>query len=146
MAITRWNPMRELMSMHDQLGRLFEGYGTPPSDHETEYGTWAPAVDLKEEDKRYVIQADMPGVKKEDIEINLENNVLSIRGERKFEGEVKKETYHRIERAYGKFVRSFTLPARVAADRISATQKNGTLEIIVPKAEESLPKKIEITN
>lgn len=146
MAITRWNPMRELMSMHDQLGRFFEDYWTRPSDYEKEYGTWAPAVDLREEDKRYVIQADMPGVKKEDIEINLENNVLTIRGERRFEGEVKKETYHRIERAYGKFVRSFTLPARVAAEKISATHKDGILEIVVPKAEESLPKKIEIKN
>ncbi len=144
MAITRWNPMRELMGVHDQLSRFFDDYWTRPGERETDYGTWAPAVDLREEDKRYVIEADMPGVKKEDIEINLENNVLSIRGERKFEGEVNKDTYHRIERAYGKFVRSFTLPARVAADRITATHKDGILEVVVPKAEESLPKKIEV--
>lgn len=144
MSLVRWSPYRELMTMHEQINRLFdEAFGRGASG-EVEYGAWAPAVDLREEDKQYVIEADLPGVKKDDIEIQLENNVLTIRGERRFEKETQKNNYHRIERAYGRFLRSFTLPSRVEASKISATHKDGILEIIVPKAEESLPKKIEV--
>ncbi|MGC8723481.1 MAG: Hsp20/alpha crystallin family protein [Acidobacteriota bacterium] len=144
MAISRWNPMRELLTMHDQLNRLFdENFGKTQSA-ELEYGAWSPAVDLREEEGQYVIEADMPGMKREDIEVHLENNLLTIRGERKFEAESQKETYHRIERAYGRFTRSFTLPSRVEADKISATYKDGILQLIVPKAEESKPKRIAI--
>jgi HSP20 family protein len=130
--------------MHEQLNRLFDDYlgGRPAS--EGERGAWVPAVDLREEQHRYVLQADLPGVKREDLEINLENNILTIRGERRFEGEVKKDNYHRIERAYGRFLRTFTLPARVDAAKITASHKEGILEVVIPKAEESLPKKIEI--
>jgi HSP20 family protein len=136
--------MRDLLTMHDQLNRLFdESYGRSQSA-ELEYGTWSPAVDLREEEGQYVIEADMPGMKREDIEIHVENNVLSIRGERKFEAESQKETYHRIERAYGRFTRSFTLPSRVEAEKISATYRDGILQLVVPKAEESKPKRISI--
>ncbi len=144
MAIKRWSPYRELMTMQNQLSKLWgDAWGDRTQD-ETEYGAWAPAVDLREEEERYVIDADLPGVKKEDIDINLENNVLTIMGERRFENESKKESYHCIERSYGKFIRSFTLPVRVSADKITATHKEGILEVVIPKAEESLPKKIKI--
>lgn len=144
MAISRWSPMRELMSVHDQLNRFFDESVSRQGAGEFEYGNWAPAVDLREEENHYLLQADMPGMKKDEIEVNVENNVLTIRGERRFEAEVKKETYHRIERAYGKFTRSFTLPSRVQADAIKATYKDGILEVLIPKAEESKPKKISI--
>ncbi len=143
MTLMRFSPMRELMSMHDQLNRLFDE-SVARGSAEVDYGTWSPAVDLREEEDRFILQADMPGMKKEDIEINVENSVLTIRGERRFEQEVKKETYHRIERAYGKFTRSFTLPSRVKAEAISANYKDGTLEVVIPKAEESKPKRISI--
>jgi HSP20 family protein len=144
MTQMRWTPYRELMTMHDQLNRLFDENYSRGSSGDVEYGAWAPAVDLREEDKRFVIEVDLPGVKKEDIQIQLENNLLTIRGERRFESETKKEHYHRIERAYGKFLRSFTLPTRVEAGKINATQRDGILEVVIPKAEESLPKKIEV--
>jgi HSP20 family protein len=143
MTITRWSPMRELMGMHDHLNRYFdEAFGSRQG--ELDYGTWTPAVDLREEENHFVLHADMPGMKKEDIEVGVENNVLTIRGERKFESEINKETYHRIERAYGKFVRSFTLPSLVKTDAISASYKDGILEVVIPKAEESKPKRIAI--
>lgn len=143
MSITRWNPMRELMNVHEQLNRVFDE-DLRKNYQDLEYGNWAPAVDLREEENQFVIQADMPGMKKEDIEINVESNLLTIRGERRFESEVKKENYHRIERAYGKFARSFTLPTRVVTDGIAATYKDGILEVAIPKAEESKPKKITV--
>jgi HSP20 family protein len=145
MPITRWNPMRELMNVHEQLNKVFEE-DLRRNSPDLEYGNWAPAVDLREEDSQFVIQADMPGMKKEDIDVNVENNVLTVRGERRFEAEVKKENYHRIERAYGKFARSFTLPARVVTDGIAANYKDGILEVVIPKAEESKPKKIVVND
>jgi HSP20 family protein len=144
MTLMRFSPMRELMSMHDQLNRLFDENLARTGTSEVDYGTWAPAVDLREEADSFILQADLPGVKKDDIEINVENSVLTIRGERRFEQEVKKETYHRIERAYGKFTRAFTLPSRVKAEGITANYKDGTLEVVIPKAEESKPKRISI--
>ena len=134
--------MSELVRMHDQLNRLFEE--SAERSGELQYGNWSPAVDLREEDGQYILHADMPGMNKNDIDIHVENGVLSISGERRFEAEAKKDTYHRIERAYGKFVRSFSLPARVKADAISAVYKDGVLEVAIPKAEESKPKKIAI--
>jgi HSP20 family protein len=135
--------MRELVTLNDRLNRFFEdamGQGTP----NLEYGQWAPPVDLKEEESQFVLKADMPGMNREDIDIQVENNVLTISGERRFESEERKEDYHRIERAYGKFVRSFTLSTRVKADAITASYKDGILSVCIPKAEESKPKKIAI--
>lgn len=131
------------MGMHDHLNRYFdEAFGGRQG--ELDYATWTPAVDLREEADHFVLHADMPGMKKEDIEVGVENNVLTIRGERKFEAEVNRETYHRIERAYGKFVRSFTLPSLVKTDAITASYKDGILEVTIPKAEESKPKRITV--
>ena len=142
-TITRYSPVRELMTMNDRLNRIFdEAFGG--QNGALEHGQWAPAVDLREEENEFILQADMPGMKKEDIDINVENSVLTIQGERRFEAEDRRESYHRVERAYGRFVRSFTLPTRVKADAITASYKDGILEVVIPKAEESKPKKIAI--
>ncbi len=142
-TLTRYSPLRELLTMNDRLNRVFdEAYGH--STGNLDYGQWMPAVDLKEEENQFVLLADMPGMAKEDMDIHVENNVLTIQGERRFEQEAEKQSYHRVERAYGKFVRSFALPTRVQADAISASYKDGILEVMIPKAEESKPKKIAI--
>ncbi len=143
MTLVRWSPMRELITMQDQMNRLMnETFGR--GGDELDYGTWLPAVDLREEPNHFVIDVELPGMKKEDIEIHLENNVLTILGERHFETEVKKENFHRMERAYGKFSRSFSLPKRVNSEGIAAMYKDGGLQVQVPKAEEAKPKKIAI--
>jgi HSP20 family protein len=142
-TITRYSPLRELLTMNDRLNRVFdEALGQQAGALDS--GQWAPAVDLREEENQFVLEADMPGMKKEDMDIHLENGILTIQGERRFEAEARKDNYHRIERAYGKFIRSFTLPTRVKADAIAASYKDGILEVVIPKAEESKPKKIAI--
>lgn len=142
-TLTRYSPLRELLTMNDRLNRVFdEAYGH--STGNLDYGQWMPAVDLKEEENQFVLLADMPGMAKEDMDIHVENNVLTLQGERRFAEEAEKQSYHRVERAYGKFVRSFALPTRVQADAISASYKDGILEVMIPKAEESKPKKIAI--
>ena len=106
--------------------------------------TWMPPVDIRETEEALVVYAEVPGLDKGDIRITLENNLLTLSGERKFDTEVKENEWHRIERAYGSFSRSFRLPTNVASDRVSAVFKNGILEITVPKADEAKPRQIEI--
>jgi HSP20 family protein len=106
---------------------------------------WAPAVDIKEDDNRYVVKADLPGVASKDIDITMENNMLTISGERKSENETNEKGYHRVERTYGSFTRSFSFPQNADADGIKAINKDGVLEISIPKKASSLPKKIQIT-
>lgn len=142
LTLNRWNPWRDMMLIQDRMARLMESGRSPEA--ETEYGEWTPPVDLREEESGFVIQMDLPGVKKEDIEIHLENNVLTLKGERRFERETEKHNYHRVERVYGKFSRSFSLPSLLQGNAISATFRDGILEVRVPKAEESKPKKIPI--
>lgn len=140
-TLSRWNPWRDMLAMQERMNRLASD---PHGREELEYGTWLPPVDLREEEQSFVIQMEVPGLKKEDIDIHLENNVLTLRGERKFEEEEKKQNYHRIERFYGRFARSFTLPSLIQAAGIGASLKDGVLEVTIPKAEESKPKKIAI--
>jgi HSP20 family protein len=109
-------------------------------------GDWMPAVDIKDEDNRYVIRADIPGVKAEDIEVTMENGMLTIRGERKFEETEEKENFKRIERSHGLFYRRFTLPDNTDAEAIQASGKDGVLEVIIPKTEELQTKRIEVTH
>ncbi len=142
-TITRYSPLRDLMTVNERLNRMFEDAFDGRSNT-VEYGQWAPAVDLKEEDGQFVLKADMPGMKRDDIDIQVENNLLTISGERQFEADERREDYHRIERAYGKFMRTFTLSTRVKADTITANYKDGILTVLIPKAEESKPKKIAI--
>lgn len=144
MEIRKWNPFSEFMAMQNQLERLFGEAVERGSRGDFNFGSWAPPVDLREESDKLVFEMELPGLKKNDIEISIENNVLTIKGERKFEKEEKKENYHRIERAYGKFSRSFSLPTTVNPDGIDASLKDGVLTLSLPYAEESKPKKISI--
>lgn len=115
------------------------------SDRGTFSDKWAPAVDIKEEENRYVVKADLPGVSSKDIEITMENNMLTVSGQRKSEKETNEKGYHRIERSYGSFTRSFSFPQNADAEGIKASNKDGVLEIVIPKKASSLPKKIQIS-
>jgi HSP20 family protein len=122
------------------LNHLFEPFG----EETLPLTTWVPACDIYETDKEIVVKAELPGLKKEDVFVSLDNNVLMIRGERKFEGEVKRENFHRVERTYGEFLRSFTLPTFIDSNKILAEFKDGLLMVTLPKREEAKPKQIEV--
>ncbi len=139
MAITRYEPWGLL----SQLQRELERGGAEGS---TATAEWAPAVDIKEEAGKFVIHADIPGVKPEEIDISMEDGVLTIKGEKKSESKTEKEGYKRVERTYGSFYRRFSLPDTANADAISASSKHGVLEVIIPKREAVQPKKINVTS
>jgi HSP20 family protein len=142
MAIVRWEPARELASMEiDRLNRMFSDfYGEAFSR-----SAWVPPVDIFETDEHEVVlKAELPEMQREDINVTFENGVLTLKGERKFEQETKKENYHRVERRHGSFSRSFTLPNTVDASRISAAYKDGVLTIRLPQREEAKPKQINV--
>jgi HSP20 family protein len=141
-TVTRWDPFRDLLSLQDRVGRLF-GDTLSRFPGET-VSPWAPPVDIHEEADRIVLRAEIPGVNKDDIEVKVENGMLTLRGEKKQEKQVEAENAYRVERFYGTFSRSFVLPTSVDADNIKATYKDGVLEVIAPKAEEAKPKKIKI--
>jgi HSP20 family protein len=144
MNMVRWNPFRDMSILQNQMNRLFENaLQTWPSDSDTTNG-WAPAADIYETDNDLVVRADLPGVDPKEIEVRVENNVLMIRGERRFEQKDDRENFHRVERSYGAFSRAFTLAAAVDADKIQASYKNGVLTITLPKAEQAKPKRIQI--
>ena len=150
MAIVRWEPFRDLLSLQDRMNRLFdESYrSTQRGTSDDEWalgGSWAPAVDIYEQGTNIVLKAELPGVDPKDVDIRLENNVLSLRGQRKLENEVKRESYHRVERSYGAFSRSFTLPTVVDQGSIKAEFKDGLLRLTLPKREEAKPKQIQIS-
>ena len=141
MAVVRWEPARELATMEvDRLHRMFDNlFG------ENLQRGWTPAVDIYETDaNEFVLKAELPDVKREDINLTVENNVLTVRGERKFSDEVKRDNYHRIERHYGSFSRSFTVPPTLDTSRIVASFKDGVLTIRMPQREEARPKQIEV--
>jgi len=145
MAIIRWDPYRDIITLRDRMNRLFEDMGTAKGeDKDLVPGAWAPSVDIYETENEVVLAAEIPGVDEKDVEIKVEDSTLTIRGERKFEKETKEENYHRIERAYGSFMRSFTLPNYIDQDRIEAQQENGILKIHMPKKEETKPRKVKI--
>jgi HSP20 family protein len=146
MAIARWDPFRELMSFQERINDLFDRtfWRRGPEEEGLVTGTWAPAVDIYETDDKVVLKAELPGLKKEDIDIQIRDNTLTLKGEKKFEKEVKEENYHRVERAYGSFQRSFTLPSTIKQEGIEASFKDGVLEISLPKVEEAKPKQIKI--
>jgi HSP20 family protein len=130
-----------LFLFQNKLNRLFD----PFLDEALPLTNWVPACDIYETDKEIIVKAELPGLKKEDVFVSIENNVLMLRGERKFDGEVKRENFHRVERTYGEFVRSFTLPHFVDATKILAEFKDGLLMVTLPKREEAKPKQIEVT-
>jgi len=147
MAIVRWDPFRELATMQDRINRVFgEVYARRPEDDLMLRGDWIPPVDIYENEKgEIVIKAELPGMTKEEIDLRVENNTLTIRGDRKREAEVKEEQYHRVERTYGSFTRSFSLPGTVDSARVSADYKDGLLTVSLPLKEEAKPRQIAVT-
>lgn len=149
MAIVRFEPFRDLVTIQDRMNRLFDEAfrGTPrtPEEDWALGGSWAPAVDIFEQEGSIVLKAELPGVDPKDVDIRVENNTLTLRGERRFDNEVKRESYHRVERSYGTFARSFSLPSVVDVEKIKAECKDGVLRVTLPKKEEAKPKQISIS-
>ena len=146
MSIMRWRPRRDLLSIRDDMNHLFDNFftGWPEPRKGLLEGEWAPSIDVSETDDEITVTAELPGVKQEEVDITIADDVLTLKGEKKEEKEVKEKNYHRIERSYGSFQRSISLPAGVQADKATATYKDGVLIIAVPKAEEAKPKQIKI--
>jgi len=146
MTLVRWNPMRDFSVLQNQMNRLFEdAIGTWLGDSNgTATTNWVPLADIYETDNDLIVRAELPGVDPKKIDVRVENNVLTIRGERPFEQKVEKENYHRMERPYGTFARSFTLPAVIDSDKICAEYRDGILNLTLPKSEKAKPKRIQI--
>lgn len=148
MPIRKWNPWEEMLNLTRRMNRLFDSSLLQKFDLEEEdtmSHPWSPLVDIYETSENIVVRAEIPGMKKEDIEINVTDNVLTIKGEKKQEKKMQNEDYHRIECSYGTFQRSFSLPKAIKADNVTATYKDGVLMITIPKAEEVKTKKIQIS-
>ncbi|HZW39510.1 MAG TPA: Hsp20/alpha crystallin family protein [Ignavibacteriaceae bacterium] len=149
MALVKFNPVRDLLNFEREVSRIINNFERSfDSDNslpqEFENAIWSPLSDISEDKDTFKIRLDLPGMKKEDVKINMENNMLSISGERKQEKESDNSKYHRVERVYGKFYRSFTLPESIEHEKIDAEFKDGQLTIIVPKSEKAKPKQLEI--
>ena len=140
MSLIKWDPFRELDTLHSRLGNFLGREWERPMSTTA----WNPSVDIFENDNDVVVKAELPGLDAKDIELKLENNVLTLKGERRFEKEATEENYHRIEREYGTFSRSFSLPMAVNEDKVAAEFKDGILKIVLPKKEEAKPKPIKI--
>ena len=145
MAIIRWDTFRDLMTLREKMNRLFEeAFITRGEEKELFSGTWTPSIDIYETEHALILSAEVPGIEENDIEIKIEDNTLTLHGERKFNKETKEENYHRIERAYGSFHRSFTLPNYIDQDKIKAEHENGILKITMPKKKELKPRKVNV--
>ncbi len=145
MAIVRWDPFRELDAVQQRVNRLFNDAYRSADDDVMRRGVWAPPVDIYDSgNHELVIKAELPDTKKDDIEITVENNTLTLRGEKKMDSEIKEEHCHRIERTYGSFSRTFSLPTTVDTSKVSADYKNGVLTITLPVREEAKPKQIQV--
>ena len=142
--VTRWNPTVAYLN-REPFSRFFESFLNEAQGEEVSNRTWVPPVDIQETADGYRLQAELPGLTRDDINITLENNVLRLTGERKFERDAKKENFQRIERTYGAFSRAFALPQQVNSEGVQAAFENGVLTITVPKAEQAKPRKIEIS-
>ena len=145
MAIVRWEPFRDLLTTQREFDRLFKEAFSPMSG-ETEVSTrsWAPPVDIYETEDAIVLKAELPGIDPKDVEVRVEDNTLYLKGERNFEKDVKEQNYHRVERSYGSFARSFSLPNSISAEKVKAEYKDGLLTLTMPKREEAKPKTIKI--
>jgi HSP20 family protein len=143
-TLARWEPFHGASSLPDQVNRLFNDVFERKSE-ESSLTAWAPSVDIYETEHELVVKADLPEVDPQDLDIRVENNILTIRGERKFEKRVNEENYLRVERAYGSFARSFTLANTVNSQAIKADYQNGVLTLSIPKREEAKPKQIKVT-
>ena len=145
MSITRYDPFRDLRSLQDEVNRLFStNLGRGFGDEGLSRGAWMPNVDIFENKDSIVLEAELPGMNREDFELTVENNVLTLRGERRFEKKDEADNYHRVERAYGSFARSFTLPQTVSAENAAAEYKNGVLRVTLQKREEVKARRIEV--
>ncbi len=147
MALIRWEPVRELNTIQSEMNRLFNTFfeAPTPGNGGSTLRRWIPPMDLVETDADFVLRADLPGLSEKDVNIEVEDNVLTISGERKAEHEERKEGYYRVERASGTFSRSLTLPEPVDPESVSASFDNGVLEIRIPKPEERKPRKVAIS-
>src|SRR5215472_13100214 len=143
-TIARWEPFRGLTSLHDQVNRLFEDSLRRGGTDDSALTTWAPAVDIYETENELVVKADLPDLEEKDLDVRVEDNTLTIRGERKFEKSISEDSFLRVERAYGSFSRSFSLPNTVNAEAIGADYKNGVLTVTLPKREESKPRQVKV--
>jgi HSP20 family protein len=145
MSMIKYDPFRELRNLQDEMTRLFVGTVPRGSDEQMAHGAWIPSVDIYEDQNRLVLEADLPGLTRDDFDLLVENNVITLKGERKFEKKVEGDNYHRVERSYGSFSRSFTLPQTVTAEGATAEFENGILRVSLPKREETKARKIEIS-
>jgi HSP20 family protein len=145
MAIVRFEPFSNLMTAQREFDRLFKEAFTPHyGEGELSTRTWAPPVDIYETENDIVLKAELPGVDPKDVEVKVEDNTLYLKGERKFEKEVRNESYHRVERSYGSFARSFSLPNSISTDKVKAEFKDGLLTLTLPKREEAKPRTVKI--
>ena len=145
MAIVRWEPFRDLVTAQRDLDRLFrDAFSSQLGETELSTRSWAPPVDIYETEDAIVLKAELPGVDPKDVDVRVEDNTLYLKGERKFEKEVKEQNYHRVERSYGSFARSFSLPNSISTDKVKAEFKDGMLTLTMPKREEAKPKTIKI--
>jgi len=147
MAIVRWlDPFRDLTSIQERMNQIFEDAlsRSRGRDEGLRTGMWTPAVDIYEKNDSVVVKAEIPGVEKDQISVEVKDGILTLRGERKFERDVKEESYHRIERSYGTFLRSFSLPVSVDQEKVKATFRDGVLEVELPKKEQAKPKQVKV--
>jgi HSP20 family protein len=142
MAIIRWDPFREVQSLQNRVNALFRDFSDGDSPLTT--ANFIPAVDVYEDEKKVVLKLEVPGIDEKDLDVKVENNTLTVKGERKFEKEEKEENFHRIERRYGSFYRAFTLPTTVDAESIGASYNNGILKLELKKKPEAQPKQIKV--
>lgn len=145
MTLTRWNPARDLLGIADEMNRLVDTVFRSDTPETSLFkGAWTPAVDISEDDDNFYLNVELPGMKKEDVTLRYEEGLLTVTGEKKAEKEEKDVNYHRVERSYGKFERSFRVPSRIVNEKIDAKFTNGVLTVTLPKAEEIKPKEIEV--
>jgi len=142
-SVIRWELFRNVNSLQEQFSRLFDT-SFPGRSSESDLTTWAPAVDIQETENELMLKADLPGIEEKDIDVRIENNTLTIRGERKFEKQVNEDNYLRVDRSYGSFSRSFSLPNTINTEAINAEYKNGVLTVQMPKRAESKPKQVKV--
>ncbi len=145
MNIIKYDPFRDLRSLQDEMNRLFSSSFTRIPNQEEMSTGWSPSVDIYESGNKIFLEAELPGMKREDFDLSIENNVITLKGERRFEKKDEGDNYHRVERAYGSFTRSFNLPRTVSTENIKAEFKNGVLSVVLPKKEEAKSRKIEVT-
>jgi HSP20 family protein len=143
-VITRWDPFREFTTLQDRMNRLFQSSVSEGREEALSTSSFAPAVDVYEDEHNVVLKIEVPGIDEKDIDVRIENNTLTVHGERKFEKEEKEENYRRIERQYGSFTRSFTLPTTVDAEKVSANYEKGILKVTLSKKAEAKPKQIKV--